>query len=63
MLMSDGGMEVESTNAHVGWRHYHLLFKTLNLDTLSVFSYAARYSALNCIEHLWSPLSNQLLGV
>ena len=30
---------------------------------LSVFSYAARYSAFNPVEHLWSPLSNHLSGV
>ena len=30
---------------------------------LAVFTYAPRYSAFNCIEHLWSPLSNKLTGV
>ena len=29
----------------------------------SVLTYAARYSARNPIEHLWSPLSNALAGV
>lgn len=33
------------------------------LDMISVFSYAARYSAFNPVEHLWSPLSNHLSGV
>ena len=27
---------------------------------LCTFAYAARYSASNCIEHLWAPLSNTL---
>ena len=31
--------------------------------TLYVFTYAARYSAFNYIEHLWSPLSNKLTRV
>jgi len=35
----------------------------MNLDFFSVFSYAARYSAFNPIEHLWSPLRNKLAGV
>ena len=43
--------------------YFYRLFKTLKLDILSVFTYAARYSAFNCIEHLWSPLSNKLSGV
>ena len=30
---------------------------------LDVCSYAARYSAFNPIEHLWSPLSKKLSGV
>ena len=32
----------------------------LDLDMLTVSTYAARYSAYNLIEHLWSPLSNLL---
>jgi len=30
---------------------------------LAVFTYAARYSAFNPVEHLWSVLSNKLSGV
>ena len=33
------------------------------MDILLVLTYAARYSAFNPIEHLWSPLSNALAGV
>ena len=35
----------------------------VNLDFLSVSTYAARYSAFNPIEDLWSPLSDMLAGV
>ena len=42
---------------------YYRQFKELNLDMLSVSTYAARYSAYNPIEHAWSPLSNLLAGV
>ena len=35
----------------------------MNLDFLSASTYAARYSAYNPIEQLWSPLSNILPGV
>ena len=33
------------------------------MEMLSVLTHAARYSAFNPIEHLWSPLSNALAGV
>ena len=33
------------------------------LDLLCTFTYAAQYSAYNCIEHLWAPLSNKLASV
>ena len=38
-------------------------FKTLNLDMLTVFTFAPRYSGFNCIEHIWSSLSNKLAGI
>lgn len=59
MLMLDGGPDFSPMSV----LYYYCLFKTLNLDILSVFSYSARYSAFSCIEHRWSPLSNELLGV
>ena len=52
MLMSDSGPDFNPMH-----------FKYLQLDFLSVFTYAARYSAFNCVEYLWSPLSNRLAGV
>ena len=39
------------------------LWKECNLDILCVCSYAARYSAYNPIEHLWSPISKHLNSV
>lgn len=39
------------------------LWRDAGLDMLDVCSYAARYSAYNPIEHLWSPLSKKLSGV
>ena len=39
------------------------IFKHLDLDFLVVLTYAARYSAYNCIVHLWAPLSNKLSGI
>ena len=41
---------------------FFCLFREVNLDLLSVSTYAARYSAFNPIEHLWSTLSNKLAG-
>ena len=42
---------------------YYRLFRDKKLDFLSVLTYAARYSAYNPVEHVWSPLSNKLAGV
>ena len=39
------------------------MFKLLKLDFLDVYSYAARYSAYNCVEHLWAMMSNMLSAV
>ena len=39
------------------------LFKILELDLLSVFTYVARYSVFNPIKQLWSVKSNKLSGV
>ena len=33
------------------------------MDILAVVSYAAKYSAYNNIEHLWSPMSKKLCSV
>ena len=40
----------------------HGKLKELNLDLLPVSTYAARYSAFNPTEHLWSTVSNKLVG-
>ena len=39
------------------------LWKDLGLDILGIVSYAAKYSAYNEIEHLWSPMSKKLSSV
>ena len=62
MIMADGGPDFTPISV-LNSLYFYRLFKTLKLDILSVFTYAARYSAFNCIEHLWSPLSNKLSGV
>ena len=48
-----------STNA----LFYMRLWRDNNLDVLVATSFAARFSAFNPIEHLWSPLSKKLDGV
>ena len=62
MLMCDGGPDFNPTSV-LNMLYYYRLFKKLNLDCIVAFTYAARYSAYNCIEHLWSKLSNLLSGV
>ena len=62
MLMSDNGPDF-NPKSMLNMIYFYRLFKHLNLDLLAVFTYAARYSAYNCIEHLWAPLSNKLSGV
>ena len=39
------------------------LWRDSGLDILGIVSYAARYSAYNQIEHLWSPMSKKLTSV
>ena len=62
MIMSDSGPDFCPTSV-LNMIYYYRLFKKLDLDMLSAFTYALRYSAFNCVEHLWSPLSNKLSGV
>ena len=62
MILADGGPDYAPASV-VNILFYYRLFKELNLDFLSVSTYAARYSAFHPIEHLWSPLSNMFAGV
>ena len=62
MLLSDGEPDFTPNSVLNSILFFHL-FKELNLDLLSVSTYAARYSAFNPLEHLWSTLSNKLSGV
>ena len=39
------------------------LWRRANLDILGIVSYAAKWSAYNNIEHLWSPMSKKLANV
>ena len=41
---------------------YYWSFKELNLDLFPTSTFAARYSAFNPIEHVWSSISNGLAG-
>ena len=62
IILPDGGPDYSPSNV-VNSLFYFRLFQELNFDLYSVFTYAARYSACNPIEHAWSPLSNLLAGV
>ena len=62
MFVSDGGPDF-SPSSVLNQLFLFRLFKTLCLDFFVVFTYAARYSAYNPIEHLWSKMSNKLSGV
>ena len=61
-IIADGGPDW-STGSLLNSIHYLDLWKSLNLDLLCVTSFAARYSAYNPIEHLWSPMSKKLSSV
>ena len=62
ILTVDGGPDW-STNSLVNALFYMRLWRDTNLDVLVATSFAARFSAFNPIEHLWSPLSKKLNGV
>jgi len=62
ILTVDGGPDW-STNSLVNALFYMRLWRDNNLDVLVATSFAARFSAFNPIEHLWSPLSKKLDGV
>ena len=58
-LIVDGGPDW-STALLLNTMFFFRLWRDADLN---VCSYAARYSAYNPIEHLWSPLSKKLSGV
>ena len=39
------------------------MWRDSGLDMLGLVSYAAKYSAYNNVEHLWSPMSRKLASV
>jgi hypothetical protein len=61
-LIVDGGPDW-SASSLLNSLYFMRLWKTCNLDMLCVTSFAARYSAYNPIEHLWSVLSKKLASV
>ena len=62
MILADEGPDYTPASV-VNILFYYRLFKGVNLDFLSVSTYAACYPAFNPIMHLWSSLSNMLAGV
>ena len=62
MIMSGSGLDFSPVSVSF-LLYYFCLFRKLNLDKLSVFTNASRYSVFNVIEHLLSPLSIKLYGV
>ena len=62
MTMTDSGPDFCPTSV-LNMICYYCLFKKLDLDMLSGFTYAPRYSAFNYIKHLWSLLGNKLSEV
>ena len=61
-LIVDGGPDW-SASSLLNALYFMRLWKACNLDMLCVTSFAARYSAYNPIEHLWSVLSKKLASV
>ena len=61
-LIVDGGPDW-STGSLLNAVYFRRLWKVCNLDMLCITSFAARYSAYNPIEHLWSILSKKLACV
>ena len=60
MVLSDGGPDFNPSSV-LNELYFYRLFKKLQLDLFTVFTYAARYSAFNPVEHLWAVLNNQLI--
>ena len=62
IIMADSGPDW-NTASLLNAIFFMRLWKQCNLDILCICSYAARYSAYNPIEHLWSPMSKKLNSV
>lgn len=61
-LIIDGGPDW-SASSLLNALYFMRLWKACSLDMLCITSFAARYSAYNPIEHLWSVLSKKLESV
>ena len=60
MILADGGPDY--TPLSIVNIFFYRLFRELNFYLFSVSTYTTRYSAFNPIEHVSSPMSNQLAG-
>ena len=60
--ITDGGPDWSAQSPLVCF-YYGRLWKMLDLDLLVTTMYAPGHSALNPIEHAWSPVSGELAGV
>ena len=61
-IIGDGGPDW-STSSLLNALFFMRMWRECDLDILCVTSFAARYSAYNLIEHLWSPMSKRLTSV
>ena len=62
MFLTDGGPDFNPAHTIIQL-FYFRRFKKLEADILCVMTYAARRSAFNSTEHLWSPCADRLSGV
>ena len=60
--MSDNGTDFNPVSL-LNSVFLYRMFKLLKIDFLDVYSYAARHSAYNCVEHLCVMMSNMLSAV
>ena len=62
MFLADGVPNFNPAHT-INQLFYFRLFKKLEADILCVMTYAARHSAFNSIENLWSACADRLSGV
>ena len=61
-ILTDNGPDWQSSSL-CNLLYFMRAWRDRGLDMFLLCSFAARYSAYNPIEHLWSPLSKRLAGV
>ncbi|XP_070176491.1 uncharacterized protein [Littorina saxatilis] len=62
VIVTDGGPDWSPQSPLVNF-YYGRLWQALNLDLLVAVTYAPGHSAMNPIEHAWSPISGELAGL